>query len=228
MNCLATQEEILSPKSFDLVDCVCYQCDGLFKVTKNTARRSLLGQKSVRFCSRRCAGEFHAKIIITKQCLFCNKAFSVSKKVARQQKFCSKKCGAKSSNSKRKKFKNCAWCKNPIPSWGKEHCSRTCSIERRKDSYLQNWAYQDGCPRSITIPMRVFLLSSSNNACSKCGWNRVNVRTNKTTLQIHHIDGDAKNNRRKNLEVLCPNCHSLTDNFGCKNTKSSRVTRYVC
>lgn len=32
-------------------------------------------------------------------------------------------------------------------------------------------------------------------------------------LEIHHIDGDRWNNVLENLQFLCPNCHSKTDNF---------------
>jgi len=31
-------------------------------------------------------------------------------------------------------------------------------------------------------------------------------------LELHHIDGNRFNNEFNNLQVLCPNCHSLTDN----------------
>jgi len=27
------------------------------------------------------------------------------------------------------------------------------------------------------------------------------------TLYVHHRDGDARNDRRSNLEALCPRCH---------------------
>lgn len=36
-------------------------------------------------------------------------------------------------------------------------------------------------------------------------------------LQLHHIDGNNKNNNLDNLELLCSNCHSLTDNYAGKN-----------
>lgn len=39
-------------------------------------------------------------------------------------------------------------------------------------------------------------------------------------LQVHHIDGDRTNNELNNLQLLCLNCHSYTDNFGSKNIKS--------
>lgn len=38
-------------------------------------------------------------------------------------------------------------------------------------------------------------------------------------LELHHIDGNPKNNQLDNLSLLCPNCHSLTDNYRGKNKK---------
>jgi hypothetical protein len=32
-------------------------------------------------------------------------------------------------------------------------------------------------------------------------------------LELHHIDGDGVNNDLSNLQLLCPNCHALTDNW---------------
>ena len=40
------------------------------------------------------------------------------------------------------------------------------------------------------------------------------------TFQIHHIDGNHNNNSLNNLQVLCPNCHSQTENYcGSANKK---------
>lgn len=33
------------------------------------------------------------------------------------------------------------------------------------------------------------------------------------------------NNKEENLQLLCPNCHSLTENFGSSNKNSSRIYR---
>lgn len=30
---------------------------------------------------------------------------------------------------------------------------------------------------------------------------------------MHHINGNNLDNRLENLQVLCPNCHALTENF---------------
>ena len=32
-------------------------------------------------------------------------------------------------------------------------------------------------------------------------------------LELHHINGNNKDNRLSNLMLLCPNCHALTDNY---------------
>ena len=40
----------------------------------------------------------------------------------------------------------------------------------------------------------------------------------KIVLELHHIDGNRFNNDLLNLQILCPNCHSLTPNHGRKNT----------
>ncbi|MGW0515231.1 HNH endonuclease signature motif containing protein [Streptomyces olivaceoviridis] len=48
--------------------------------------------------------------------------------------------------------------------------------------------------------------------CARCGtgpqWRGRPLR-----LEVDHIDGDWRNNRIENLRFLCPNCHSVTDNY---------------
>lgn len=66
------------------------------------------------------------------------------------------------------------------------------------------------------------MLQKHNYKCEKCGWGEVNPSTGKIPLQIHHIDGNSENNVEENLQVLCPNCHSLTENFGSRNNNAPR------
>ncbi|MGB3204067.1 MAG: HNH endonuclease signature motif containing protein [Crinalium sp.] len=41
-------------------------------------------------------------------------------------------------------------------------------------------------------------------------------------LELHHINGDRHDNSLENLQVLCPNCHALTDNHAGKARQSDK------
>ena len=57
------------------------------------------------------------------------------------------------------------------------------------------------------------------NKCELCGISEWNGKP--LVMQLHHIDGNNKNNSLENLQLLCPNCHSQTENYcGNSNEKS--------
>lgn len=39
-------------------------------------------------------------------------------------------------------------------------------------------------------------------------------------LELHHIDGNNSNNFLENLQLLCPNCHALTENYRGRKNKN--------
>ncbi len=43
--------------------------------------------------------------------------------------------------------------------------------------------------------------------CAHCGYNEINLATEKVCLNIDFIDGDSKNLKVENLRLLCPNCY---------------------
>lgn len=65
--------------------------------------------------------------------------------------------------------------------------------------------------------VKAFIIETRSGKCESCGvcdW-----LGKPLSLQVHHVDGNARNNRPSNLKILCPNCHSQTDNFAAKNIK---------
>ena len=49
-------------------------------------------------------------------------------------------------------------------------------------------------------------------SCKRTEWEGVPI-----PLELHHINGTRTDNRISNLQLLCPNCHALTDNYRGKN-----------
>jgi len=61
--------------------------------------------------------------------------------------------------------------------------------------------------------VRERIFRTRKRECEKCGWREVNEFSGIVPVQCHHKDGNPQNNRQGNIEILCPNCHSLTDGF---------------
>lgn len=83
------------------------------------------------------------------------------------------------------------------------------------------------CKGSITKNTRIVEILIDNGlkdyCCENCGLSNTDITgqlySGSLTLDLHHIDGDSTNNSLENLNLLCPNCHRITDNFGSKNRR---------
>lgn len=160
-----------------------------------------------------------------KRCPVCNQAISYENREANT--YCGSSCAAKVSNTKRRKTTSCEGCGKLIQA-RKKYCSVKCQQDLKYRENIEKWLAGEldlstsmGCSSTV----KRFLLEKCGNKCPKCGWGEIHPVTGKVPLEINHIDGDSKNNRPENLEVLCPNCHSLTPNYRALNKKSSRTHR---
>ena len=74
--------------------------------------------------------------------------------------------------------------------------------------------------------LRIKLLTEGlkENKCEICGITKWLGKP--IVCQLHHIDGNNQNNNLENLQILCPNCHSQTENY-CGSANVNK-TKYYC
>jgi hypothetical protein len=67
------------------------------------------------------------------------------------------------------------------------------------------------------VKRRLIAAGLKPEQCEECGIS--DWRGRPLSLALHHVNGDRNDNRLENLALLCPNCHSQTDNFGILNRR---------
>lgn len=99
-------------------------------------------------------------------------------------------------------------------------------IPRREDrKRASEYFLENSTIKGYKIKLKLLKEGIKENKCEICGitsWQGKPIN-----MQIHHIDGNSANNRLENLILLCPNCHSQTDNYcGSANKKEKEI--YHC
>ena len=128
----------------------------------------------------------------------------------------------------------CMFCKNtflPGRNTRAKYCSLSCQGQHTSQQVINDYLsnpipetfYHKG--NQIRKAIRLYFLDLVGFACQKCGWNRKHPNAELPSLEIDHKDGDWQNCVIKNIHVLCPNCHSLTDSYKGRNRGNGRKYR---
>ena len=81
-----------------------------------------------------------------------------------------------------------------------------------KDNYYQ----------SYKLKRRLFAVGLKKPQCEICGWAKKS-NDGRVPLELDHINGDRYDNRLENLQILCPNCHSLQPTHRGRNIKNNNA-----
>jgi hypothetical protein len=129
---------------------------------------------------------------------------------------------------------NCLWCQKEN-NWGSsktnKFCGSECCVSWQWEYVTKPRVLAGECTHNSVTVLKKFLIEQFGEKCSECGltghWNSKPI-----VLQLDHVDGDSDNNFPSNIRLLCPNCHSQTDNFGskgkgCRYKKISKRNQYL-
>jgi len=171
--------------------------------------------------------------------------------ISEKRKFCSKSCSASIGNKKYPKrnnenfvtddgkydpnkrclydekiLNNCRNCNNKTSN--NKFCSIKCQklyITRERLLEIEQNIYNPPSFQTGANWYKRYLIIKQGNKCMKCGWCEIHSVTKKVPIELNHIDGNSENNELENLELLCPNCHSLTHNYKALNIGNGRHNR---
>lgn len=130
----------------------------------------------------------------------------------------------------KKKIHYCRNCEKELNERHKVYCDVHCQMDYQYKQYIERWkqGLETGMSGKYQISAYIhrYMREKYNNQCSRCGWCEVNPYTNKVPLEIEHIDGNYLNNSEDNLDLICPNCHSLTSTYRALNMGNGRKDRH--
>ena len=100
-------------------------------------------------------------------------------------------------------FTGQAWNKNPEnPVYRGKYLPKLCEHSSLSSANVKELVYRLGLKEN----------KCENPECGISEWHGKPI-----ICELHHINGDSTDNRIENLQILCPNCHSQTDNFRSRN-----------
>lgn len=205
-------------------------------------RPSYIARGQGRFCSRSCAGfsaaekqrDIRQNPPPNQACGVCGKPLyrAPSRPSKSGLYFCSNAHASSAARNDDIPFKT-----GPAPA---DRCCTKCGKRKRRkadlcvacdrDARLQRWLAGDSNSGSsangeLRSVMRSFLFESRGDQCEICHFSGRNIRDGRSIIQVDHRDGNPRNNAPGNLQLLCPNCHAMTETFGSRNRGNGRKHR---
>ena len=124
---------------------------------------------------------------------------------------------------------NCLFCNSESKSTHQKknkYCSLKCQKDFQTKEKLDEWLMTgrlEGKHTQSPRWLKNYILAEQHGKCAKCGIS--DWQGSLLVLELEHKDGNSGNNRRDNLECLCPNCHSQTSTYKAKNKGNGRLHR---
>lgn len=113
--------------------------------------------------------------------------------------------------------KTCINCGHVGRRNAKKYCSVTCQWDYTYKENIKLWlAGKRSGMRGQTATalwIKRYMIETYGEKCMECEWAERNPFTGNIPIELEHIDGNFRNNKKKNLKLLCPNCHSLTKTY---------------
>ena len=113
----------------------------------------------------------------------------------------------------------CNQCATVLKNDRSTYCSNKCQKDHEYGQYISDWKQglktgnRGSRAQNLSSHLIRYIFQKYDSKCAQCTWAELNPITNKSPLEIDHIDGNSLNNDEMNLILLCPNCHSLTSTY---------------
>ena len=208
----------------------CGICGKWFKPLSNNQFNNLVSKAKrlnrIFFCGTDCKrNHLGSKKVI---CDNCGSEFLLRKSAIKHHNFCNRKCWNEylknNSDSIKGEERICSFCQRPYIV-SKNSKGKYCSVECQHKDILKHNAekIEQGYNVSHRI-LRTYLINKYTKCMNpNCKWDWES--DDNPQLELHHIDGIHTNNVLSNCVLLCPNCHSMTDNYKFKNSHKSTRNR---
>jgi len=110
--------------------------------------------------------------------------------------------------------RKCKYCGKETKN--KKYCCHQCSVLARIPKEYE---------RKNLKSRKEILWNEQGSKCNKCGYSFYGWENG--PYEIHHIDGNRNNMKRENEELICCNCHFMTNNYRFKGRRHTEESKQL-